>query len=152
MNFVSNQIFINFVILTILGVFVFLLFKQVKENFKEFDTENLSCDFLEKKYLTADDFLANGAVYKYKKGDEFTYLYHFNLPNPVGGDYNDIPGEYIVFAGSSKDTLEPLGSLKRSGDGDFKTSVVTKEDFLYTKIQFNNKRDNVVIDILGGYI
>ena len=152
MNFASNQMFINFVILTIICVFVFLIFRKVKETFKDFDTKDLSCDFLEKKYLTTDDFLANGAVYKYRTGEEFTYMYHFNLPNPIGGDYNNVEGEYTVLAGSSKDDLKPLGVLKRSGDGDFKTSVVAKEDFVYTKIQFNDKKNNVVVDILDGYI
>lgn len=126
-------------ILLIIGFSIYLGFFKSKENFGKFEYNDQHI-ILQKK--PCNSHLDSGSVYKYKYPDNnYMYMYKFNLPNPIGGDYNKIQGKYKVFIGKDIDSLFEIGNLERFSDGWFYLNYKSDVDYKYSKIIFSVDED-----------
>lgn len=109
-----------------------------KEKFTSFKDEDYRPVYLKKSFLTKrnNDFMSSGAIYKHRLNGKYQYLYQFNLPNAIGGDYNKMHGRYIAYAGPTSNNLSKQGQLVRSSDGWYRMKVIDNKNHKYAKIVF----------------
>lgn len=149
---IKRETFIKIIIATAVAIVVAIVVSRLKEYFSDFNNKDFSYTKLDKSFFTSEKniYKSNGAVYKYYYNGYYKYLYKFNIPIAIGGDYNTIQGEYIALIGKSKEDLKPANKLTRSSDGWYYLEFTSKDDYAYTQIVFNvpldHKKSMVILE------
>lgn len=132
-----NYYVLSFIVIFLVSVVLYLIYYK-NETFANFISDNGEehKPMISHKYLTSpsDKYITSGGVYKQYLDGKYHYLYEFNLPIPHGGDYNKTSGKFIALAGTSKDTLSPVGEFVRTSDGWSRITIDSDEEFKYTQI------------------
>lgn len=146
----QNIIYLAIVIIIIVIIAYISSIIFSKDNFSNFNSENFNYSKVKTYHFTSQNYdsIFNGLVFKHIFNGKYQYVYKFNLPIPIGGDYNKTEGEYIVLAGTSENDLKPIGKLQRKSDGWFYLDFSSKENLTVTKIIFNIPSDQSKNQIL----